>query len=567
MLAREDIEWFKAEFAPAIRQSAAGTPFTVDMLTAIACQETGYIWSRLRKKKIPTPEILRLCVGDSIDGKPNGTGRRAFPRNKSALTAEPGGSAMFEIGRAALLALSAHIPGYGSAARNPVKFCRGYGIFQYDLQHFASDPEYFLKRKYEVFSEALGKCLGELKAALRRVGLASRAELSDMEMAAVAIAYNRGSYNPAKRLKQGHFDGQRYYGEHFMDYLRLAKTVADAAVPASMPTPPVGNAILAPPTPVTATGIEYRVDTRESDLRVRREPRMDRKRPRKNVIADLPDGHPVRAMASDGVNGFIEIETSLRGALIRGFVAARYLKRQHATPFIATAPAGSLIAEAHLPRKSGSITKRTEPAGAHSLNEPRQPGRRGATPVELRTELAALVEWLGVDNPRHKRYLGGAGKTYCNIYAHDFCHLAGVYLPRVWWSGIAIERLGAGQSVQENYGTTVDEVRANDLFRWLRDFGQRFGWQQTGTLTKLQTEVNLGAIGLIVARRRIDGKSGHIVMVVPETESQSARRDAQGEVTAPLQSQAGVTNFKYGFGRHEWWRGEQFAEFAFWLHA
>jgi hypothetical protein len=28
--------------------------------------------------------------------------------------------------------------------------------------------------------------------------------------------------------------------------------------------------------------------------------------------------------------------------------------------------------------------------------------------------------------------------------------------------------------------------KGNDLFRWLRDFGPRFGWRQTGTLTKLQ---------------------------------------------------------------------------------
>ena len=72
-------------------------------------------------------------------------------------------------------------------------------------------------------------------------------------------------------------------------------------------------------------------------------------------------------------------------------------------------------------------------------------------------------------------------------------------------------------------------MRANDLFRWLRDFGPRFGWRQTGTITKLQQEVNQGAIGLIVARRKEDGKSGHIVAVVPETETDapSASRRAR----------------------------------------
>lgn len=56
-------------------------------------------------------------------------------------------------------------------------------------------------------------------------------------------------------------------------------------------------------------------------------------------------------------------------------------------------------------------------------------------------------------------------------------------------------------------------------------------------------------------------------MVVPETQDQQARRDAAGEVTKPLQSQAGTSNFHYGTGKPDWWRGEEFAESAFWLHA
>ena len=107
-------------------------------------------------------------------------------------------------------------------------------------------------------------------------------------------------------------------------------------------------------------------------------------------------------------------------------------------------------------------------------------------------------------------YQPDSNSTFCNIYAHDYCHLAGVYLPRVWWSQAAIVDLAQGKSIQPLYGKTIDELRANDLFRWLRDFGPAFGWRQTSTLTKLQTEVNQGAIGLIVARRVQDGKSGHI---------------------------------------------------------
>ena len=119
----------------------------------------------------------------------------------------------------------------------------------------------------------------------------------------------------------------------------------------------------------------------------------------------------------------------------------------------------------------------------------------------------------------------------------------------MWWTPDAIERLAQGQTVEPRLGGTIDEQRANDLFRWLRAFGPRFGWRQTGTLTKLQTEANAGAVGLIVARRKIDGKSGHIVMVVPETGTDGAKRDSSGEVVAPLQSQAGARNFRYGTGK------------------
>ena len=70
-------------------------------------------------------------------------------------------------------------------------------------------------------------------------------------------------------------------------------------------------------------------------------------------------------------------------------------------------------------------------------------------------------------------------------------------------------------------------MRANDLFRWLRDFGLRFGWRQTGTLTKLQQAANQGAIGLIVARRKEEGEPGHIVVVVPETDDVAGTRSEE----------------------------------------
>jgi hypothetical protein len=71
----------------------------------------------------------------------------------------------------------------------------------------------------------------------------------------------------------------------------------------------------------------------------------------------------------------------------------------------------------------------------------------------------------------------------------------------------------------------------------------------------------------VFARRKEDGKSGHVSLVVPEPQGIRARRDSAGEVIAPLQSQAGARNFRFGTGVANWWNGEQFAESAFWIHA
>jgi hypothetical protein len=230
------------------------------------------------------------------------------------------------------------------------------------------------------------------------------------------------------------------------------------------------------------------------------------------------------------------------------------------------APTHGIVA-VEMPRKAGSITRHADPAGPHSLNEPNQPVRKGDTAKARCAELKAIIDWLAVDKVSHKRYQPGNGSTFCNVYAHDYCFLADVYLPRVWWRPGAIERLSQGEKVEPLYEKTIDEQRANDLFRWLCDFGLRFGWRQTGTLTKLQDAANLGGLGIIVARTKIDGKSGHIVAVLPETDTEKARRNRDGLVTAPLQSQAGSVNFRYSTGRPEWWTGEQFAESAFWIHA
>jgi len=566
-----DMQWFKENFHAEVEAAISETPFTLDLLVALACQETGDVWPILRKKSLTVDRILALCVGDTIDFNPStGKGRKAFPRTKAALLAVSRGDEMFAIARQALVDVAQQISGFPVSNKN--KFCHGFGMFQLDLQFFKDDPDYFLEKRYEKFSETLGKSIGELTDKAKKLRLFDKPSLTDMELTAVAIAYNTGSFNPAKGLRQGFFNGTKFYGEEIFDFIRLAHTVPVPGGSPILPPPPPNTAIVSSPTPVEATGPFLVVNTQLSPLRVRSEPKISSP-PDVNVTAQLPDGHPVRAVTGTPVRNFMEIETSLLGAHIRGFASTDFLTA--APPALseipvvqpALTPPASGIVEVFMPRPAGLITKRTAPADAHSLNEPAMPTRKGTTPDELRASLGEVIDYLATDKPAHKRYRPRDGLTFCNIYAHDYCFLAGVYLPRVWWTPGAIERLTQGEKVEPLIENTITEMRANDLFRWLRDFGPRFGWRQTSTLTKLQQEASQGAIGLIVARRKQDGKSGHIVAVVPETDTEHAVRNAAGEVTKPLQSQAGAVNFRRGTGKLNWWKGDQFAESAFWLHA
>jgi hypothetical protein len=149
---------------------------------------------------------------------------------------------MFAIGREALQRVAEHISGYKPSASNPNKFMRGYGLFQYDLQFFLKDPGFFLNKDWARFDGCMAKLLGELEECVVKAGVAGKASLTDLEMAHVAIAYNKGSFNPALGLKQGHKSDGKFYGENIFEFIALSKAApwtgalpADAAPPGDAP--------------------------------------------------------------------------------------------------------------------------------------------------------------------------------------------------------------------------------------------------------------------------------------------------------------------------------------------
>jgi hypothetical protein len=209
--------WFKKTFGDKIRAKLAGTPFSVDLLTALALQESYEIWGRVYETLTPD-QVLELCVGDVI-GEPK---RGYFPKTKQALLDAARGQEMFDIAHASLVAMAEHAKEYAKYAADASRFCHAFGIFQYDLQFFDDgDAEFFLGRQWRDFDACLTRCITELQRVARKY-FPDATALDDTQSMYVAIAYNLGSVNINKGAKQGYFDGNKYYGEYVADYLKIA---------------------------------------------------------------------------------------------------------------------------------------------------------------------------------------------------------------------------------------------------------------------------------------------------------------------------------------------------------
>jgi hypothetical protein len=224
----DGMKWFKQQFGPVITPALQGTPFSLDMATAIAVQETyGDCWGRLYQTKT-VADVLKLCVGDTLD-YPN---RDAFPKNKADLVQTAVGQQMFPIAHQALLNIAQYNSSYAGAAKNPDKFCHGYGIFQYDIQFLQSDSSFFLQYGWYDFGQCLTRLVKELNAALKRAYGSNKTSLTDDEMMYVAIAYNAGHVVVGGGPKQGYKDGGGvYYGQYFQKFLAMAHTVTATPAP------------------------------------------------------------------------------------------------------------------------------------------------------------------------------------------------------------------------------------------------------------------------------------------------------------------------------------------------
>jgi hypothetical protein len=201
----------------------------------------------------------------------------------------------------------------------------------------------------------------------------------------------------------------------------------------------------------------------------------------------------------------------------------------------------------------------------HPLSDSGIPYRDLTDAASKRESIQQLIDKLDVKNSL--RYQRTVEDTYCNVYAYDFCYFSKVYLPTVWWTTESLEKILAGQAVVPVFNKTVVPIYSSAIHDWFLKWGASFGWKRMMNLDEIQQKVNNeGGVGIICAKRKTKGLSGHIAPIVPETKMKKAYRE-NGVVIYPLQSQAGKLNYNYfSKARKDWWNHERYSSHVFYYH-
>ncbi len=346
--------------------------------------------------------------------------------------------------------------------------------------------------------------------------------------------------------------------------LNKAKTLLNASP--KVPSAPV------PAPAATLEGATHRV--KATSLNFRSSPRVPRVKS-ENRIGALSQGKEVIKAKEAENPGWVRIRTLFKGVLREGFVHEKYIElltkaaapkpqEAEARPTPPKAPAFFKIPPSHMKENRRDITRALDGGRAFPLGEPGRPRRTAKTPEKKAEQLLAIVNYLDSENPAHKRYQPKGRTTYCNIYPYDYCCLAGVFLPRTWWTGPALRRIRDGEDIPIVYGDTVREMNVNMLHDWFEDYGADFGWHNEVDPDSLQEAANQGEVCIIVAQRMDLNRSGHIVVVAPEHDDVRAKRNSAMEILQPVESQAGVKNFRFKVSNSQWWRQDRFRSFGFW---
>lgn len=158
--AKKAANWLVQNFGEQIKEHLYGTPYDLELVSAIFCQETAcklLLWF----DKYEPLEILARCVFDASGDFPNTT-RNAFPKNKAEFKQQYGATITAMLIAEANKMRSMPQPGYPQGYSPADYLYKGYGLFQYDLQHIKTDPEFFLFKKWYNFSDCMQKLIEQL---------------------------------------------------------------------------------------------------------------------------------------------------------------------------------------------------------------------------------------------------------------------------------------------------------------------------------------------------------------------------------------------------------------------
>jgi hypothetical protein len=167
-------QWLTDNFGQAIQTAIAGTRVDTALVSAIVCKETANVWIGWISKMSPG-QILARCVFDGSGDVP-GTSRNAFPQNTAAFRARYGDDLTNML--IAEANATRRLRGYNDQQW----IYKGYGPFQYDLQHIDKAADFFKNKQW-----------GSMAACLQRFMSVMNDKLSQTEDLRKAVRMYNGS--------------------------------------------------------------------------------------------------------------------------------------------------------------------------------------------------------------------------------------------------------------------------------------------------------------------------------------------------------------------------------------
>jgi hypothetical protein len=151
-------KWLMENFGDKIKNATSGKAYQPKHLCAIVCQETAYKWIPWLGHET-AQAIVERAVFDASGDYP-GTSRTAFPVNTKAFRDKYGDDFTNMLIEEANK--TRRIQGWSD---KPWVY-KGYGLFQYDLQHVKADKSFFLDREWYNFDTCLNRAVKELDSKL-----------------------------------------------------------------------------------------------------------------------------------------------------------------------------------------------------------------------------------------------------------------------------------------------------------------------------------------------------------------------------------------------------------------